>query len=428
MEYAINKRKISLITLLIMITIGMLTISLVKLQKPLQAAASANAGKLIINEVAITDSTNDWVELYVVDGSVDWTGYRIYEGTTCQITIPACGASFQSGDYVILHEEAGTDDVNKSDNNPNYWDLYVLTDLFSTDQIIQIKEPLGSTARVDAFIYSNNNADFTGSDAEANGAVTDSMWDAGASFNGKDSDAWIDSDYVDPSKSMGRDRDFTNNNSKSNWHLYTTIHTKGARNGSLVINEVLYDPSGVDTGKEWIELYNDSGSSIDLTGYDLGIYESGGTSAYYTFPSFTLSGGGYVVVHWRKEGADTSTDLYTGTAAPFDDNMHNTRGYGALFNSTTHSSTTIVDYLEYGAGGQTWESDASDAGIWDTGDYIGNVTEGWVIARLPNGTAGKGYDNNQPEDWQGTNDPTPGSANELSAIKIIIQKWRELYH
>ena len=36
--------------------------------------------------------------------------------------------------------------------------------------------------------------------------------------------------------------------------------------GELVITELLSDPAGADTGKEWIELYNGSGRSVPLAG------------------------------------------------------------------------------------------------------------------------------------------------------------------
>lgn len=55
----------------------------------------------------------------------------------------------------------------------------------------------------------------------------------------------------------------------------------------VVINEVCYDPTGADSGKEWIELYNASEQSIDLTGCR--IY-SGGNSYKkdFEFPYFVL--------------------------------------------------------------------------------------------------------------------------------------------
>ena len=63
----------------------------------------------------------------------------------------------------------------------------------------------------------------------------------------------------------------------------------------IVINEVLYDVSGTDTGNEWVELYNDGSAPVDLTGFEL----QAGTSSFkaiYTLSSYSLAPGSYVVV------------------------------------------------------------------------------------------------------------------------------------
>ena len=41
---------------------------------------------------------------------------------------------------------------------------------------------------------------------------------------------------------------------------------------AIIINEIMYDASGSDAGKEWIELYN-NGEEINLTGWKF--YEGG---------------------------------------------------------------------------------------------------------------------------------------------------------
>ena len=43
----------------------------------------------------------------------------------------------------------------------------------------------------------------------------------------------------------------------------------------LLINEVELNPEGNDSGKEWVELYNNSDSSVDLLGYTLTPSNSG---------------------------------------------------------------------------------------------------------------------------------------------------------
>ena len=169
--------------------------------------------------------------------------------------------------------------------------------------------------------------------------------------------------------------------------------------GNVVINEVLYNADGTDTGKEYIILYNNSDAAIDLTGHELNVV----SGDYYVFPSFSLSAKSSIVIHWRKDGTNSSSDLYTGTVG-FDANMGDTSGWVALFKNDQQTKDTIVDYLEYGAGGKTFESKAVDAGIWTTGNFVSSVVEGKAIKLQTTG-----LDNNLPGDWIET---TPSIVSE----------------
>lgn len=193
-----------------------------------QGAASVNAGKLIFTEVFFQSSTDakDWVELYVVDGSVNWHGYRIYEGGQLRKTISSeLGQALSTGDYIVFHEESGTDETTDKGSN-GYWDIYGLTGLYATDLILQIKEPSGSTDRVDVVIYSNDNGSFSSSSEEANAAVDDGMWNS-YDFSEGDAGAWIDTDDVDTGESLARYLDpgssvYADSNSKDDWYHETS--------------------------------------------------------------------------------------------------------------------------------------------------------------------------------------------------------------
>ncbi len=178
-----------------------------------------------------------------------------------------------------------------------------------------------------------------------------------------------------------------------------------AQRTGIIINEALYDPEGVDTGLEWIEIVNTSIYSVNLQDYDLRC----GSGGFYTFGDFLLTSGSYVVVHNNAEGEDTATDLYTGPTS----NMGNTHDSIVLFNSTTHSTGTIVDFVQYGAGGESWESTAVGAGIWTEGDYVPDVTEGSSIGLCPNGA-----DNDSSADWQELTITTAGGENECSDVTV----------
>ncbi|MCA9391570.1 lamin tail domain-containing protein, partial [candidate division WWE3 bacterium] len=178
----------------------------------------------------------------------------------------------------------------------------------------------------------------------------------------------------------------------------------GARGvDALTINEALVDPAGTDTGNEWIELYNETCDAVDLSGYDLNA-----AGDYYTFPVFTLDPHSFITVHWRADGIDTTTDLYTGTVN-FDTNMGNTSGSLSLFNDGVHSKNTIVDFVQYGAGGQSWEAAAIDAGIWTLDDAvtIGGSGESF-------GLSTDGQDGNVSTDWSVFTTLSPGALNNDS--------------
>ena len=166
--------------------------------------------------------------------------------------------------------------------------------------------------------------------------------------------------------------------------------------GKVVISEVFYDAVGTDTGKEWIELYNSGDLAIDLTGYDLYYGHN------YTFPTFSLNGRSFVLIHNNKIGTDSLTDLYTGTTSS--GNMGDSYGTVVIFNSTTHNSSTIVDFVQYGSGGHTWESAAATASIWTAGDFVTDVAAGHSIELKD-----PSIDTNQSGDWRDQSTPSPGS-------------------
>jgi hypothetical protein len=139
---------------------------------------------------------------------------------------------------------------------------------------------------------------------------------------------------------------------------------------AVIINEVMYDPDGIDTGKEWIEIHSNGTGDTDITGYQL----NATSGDYYTFGSFVLRGHSYALIHWNAGGTNSDVHLYTGTGTF--GNMGNTSGYVALFRSSVHNSETICDYVEYGSGSHTWESTAVAAKIWSTGDFAPDVAEG----------------------------------------------------
>ena len=178
----------------------------------------------------------------------------------------------------------------------------------------------------------------------------------------------------------------------------------------VVINEVLYDPAGVDTGEERIELKNIGSTAVDLSGYDL--YPDG--IGYFTFPSLTLPAGSCCVVHLRQTGSNSVSDVYHETPTS---NLGNSSGSVALFNGTTHSSSTLASFVQWGAGGKAWSSAATSAGFWTSvADSVAAVAEGHSIEYDGTGIS--------PSDWFDQSSPTIGSENALAVTwKTFEAVW-----
>lgn len=76
--------------------------------------------------------------------------------------------------------------------------------------------------------------------------------------------------------------------------LWLLLGVDGAR--ALVISEVMYNPPGGDGGREWIELFNDSGADIDLSSYSLAWGGTDFTFGTLALPAVNLASGAYYVV------------------------------------------------------------------------------------------------------------------------------------
>lgn len=68
-----------------------------------------------------------------------------------------------------------------------------------------------------------------------------------------------------------------------------------AQSETILINEVLYDPEGSDSGKEWIELYNKSPNQINLKDWQI---QTAGSEfeTTITLPDFTIEAGEHIVI------------------------------------------------------------------------------------------------------------------------------------
>jgi predicted ribosomally synthesized peptide with SipW-like signal peptide len=153
----------------------------------------------------------------------------------------------------------------------------------------------------------------------------------------------------------------------------------------VVINEVLYDPTGAEPAEEWIEFYNAGGTAVDLGGYT--ITDNFGT---FTLPSYSLGAGSYAVL--ATSGVSFNA-VY---------------GFSPHLSGSTLSLSNTGDYIIL----KDSTSIELDIVVWGTGSYGGitphyDVAQGHSIARSPDGVD----TDDCSVDFVDDNTPTPGGSN-----------------
>ena len=181
-----------------------------------------------------------------------------------------------------------------------------------------------------------------------------------------------------------------------------------AGNARLVINEVDYDQVSTDTA-EFLEIYNGSGSAVDLTNLSV-VFINGADNAEYLRQDLdaggTLPAGGYLVV------AQNAVTVAAGALViRFAGGIQNGAPDGvALINRQT---MTVIDALSY-EGAMTMANingfpapvNLVEGTVLPTNIADSNTIAG-SLSRLPNGTD----TDNAASDWNFTTTPTPGAAN-----------------
>jgi phosphatidylserine/phosphatidylglycerophosphate/cardiolipin synthase-like enzyme len=136
--------------------------------------------------------------------------------------------------------------------------------------------------------------------------------------------------------------------------------------GHLLVSEVMYDPDGEDTGREWIELYNPTTEAVDLSGWYLGDVGLDGEygSGLYRFPdgAVLVAEGVIVVAHQADDVAFTPDYEFLIDPHRDDPSVRNMSpagswdGFGLALGNTgdevllLNAGGTAIDVITYGAG------------------------------------------------------------------------------
>jgi LruC domain-containing protein len=173
----------------------------------------------------------------------------------------------------------------------------------------------------------------------------------------------------------------------------------------VVINEVRPYTS---CGQEWVEIHNLGTNDINIGGWEL----TDGDGFVYRFPELTfITNDAYLVVY-LGDGADSDTELYTGAA--YAHALGDTEDQLYLYNSSEHSSETMIDFVQWATGSVQDGADDDDAvaaSLWVSGAFVPAPARDESLGRDRDAS-----DTDGSGDWDNTGGPdaaifTPGAIN-----------------
>jgi len=165
-----------------------------------------------------------------------------------------------------------------------------------------------------------------------------------------------------------------------------------------VFNEILYDPTGANSGNQLIEIKNVGDETANIGGWWLCKLLT-----YTQLPAgVTIPADGIIVLHVGGSGTNTSTDIYLSSMSALNASASD---LGLYVNASFTSSSSMQDFVQWGSGGRGRESVAVSKGIWTAGNFVPDVAEGHSIEYDGDGE--------HSSDWVDQPTPTIGQENGI---------------
>ena len=164
--------------------------------------------------------------------------------------------------------------------------------------------------------------------------------------------------------------------------LSTTVYATPTGD-NIIISEVEYDPAAPDTASEWFELYNPTGSSIDISGW---MFTDG--EGTVTIPATTppLAPGAYfIATHTATAGelthyAGVTVDLAYGSIDVGSLALANSGDELTLLNAVG----TVIDFVSWEGHTAGWNIEADDSeSIVRSGSIDTDVEVDWLSHQVP---------------------------------------------
>ena len=162
----------------------------------------------------------------------------------------------------------------------------------------------------------------------------------------------------------------------------------GASSPTLLISEVLYDALGAEPAEEWIELYNNASSPIELTDWTI----SDNLSTDVISPTVTIPVGGVIVIAASEDFYISYPDFPGAIVFVADGRIGNGLGNGGDRLMLKDDEGMVIDQMSYGA-----DTTAFDPACLD-------VAAGHSLERSP-----VNVDTDTAGDWIDQESPNPGT-------------------
>ena len=149
---------------------------------------------------------------------------------------------------------------------------------------------------------------------------------------------------------------------------------------AIVINEIMYAPDGTDTGREWIELYNNEAFDVDITGWKL--YENDINHG------LTISQGDLVIPSNKYAVIADNSDSFLLDYPDFNGTLIDS-AFSLLqdgeFICIQDSSLTSIDCVNYSS---TWGANDNGKTLEKIDPSKDNTKDNWNESKVSGGTPG----------------------------------------
>jgi hypothetical protein len=133
----------------------------------------------------------------------------------------------------------------------------------------------------------------------------------------------------------------------------------------IIINEIMYDPEGTDTGREWIEVFNSGESDIDLTAYKL--LESNVNhkiTNYNETPTAILKAGQFAIIADNSEKFLIDFPGFAGLLFDSAFSLNNTGEVLVMIDPIGNIDNNFEYSADLGAGNNSNSLQRADNGFW----------------------------------------------------------------